>query len=163
MSLTNLDNVHLTPAQLTAAQTALTDLETALAVIDVNLTPEDRRKYGSINEQNKLFVNKVNDYNNSQPALSSPEVDWNEFAADYVSRTTYEALIARLDSLIKRLDNAKILHDYDNYQAGLTDYAYTSYKAGSAASGFENKYNELKQFFTRTPKTTGSTTDGSGL
>ena len=154
MPITNLNNQHLTAAQLTAAQDALTQLETALTVITVNLTADDRRKYGSVNEQHKLFVNKVNDYNNSQPELSSPEVDWGEFAADYVSRQSYEAIIARLESLAIRLTNAKLLHDYDNYQAALTDYAYTSYKAGSSAAGFENKYDELKQFFTKTAKTT---------
>jgi len=165
MPITNLDNVHLAAEQLTAVQDALTQLETALALINVNLTPDDRRKYGSINEQNKLFVNKVNDYNTSQSALSSSEVDWAEFAADYASRQSYEAIIARLESLRTRLDNAKTLHDYDNYQAALTDYAYTSYKAGTSAPGFETKYNDLKQFFIKPAKTTspgGSSTNGSG-
>jgi len=166
MPITNLDNFHLSAEQLTAAQEALTQLETALAVMDVNLTPGDRRRYGSINEQNKLFVNKVNDYRNSQPSLSASEVDWSEFAADYASRQIYESLLARLNSLSQKLDNAKLLHDYDNYQAALTDYAYTSYKAGSSAPGFETKYNDLKQFFTRSSKTSGkngSDTNDTGM
>jgi hypothetical protein len=153
MPITNLNNMHLTPAELTAARDALTQLETQLSVINVNLTPEERRKYGRVNEQHKLFINKVNDFSNGQPALRTPEVSWEEFTADYDSRQSYEDLIARLDNLSIRLNNAKILHDYDNYQAALTDYAYTSYKAGSSAAGFENKYNELKQFFAKTPKT----------
>ena len=153
MSLNNLSNTHLTAAQLAAVQTALADLEAALQTVDVNLTPEDRQKYGSINERNKLLVNKVHDFSLSQPELRCTEVDWDEFAADYSSRQTCEDLIARLDSLILRLGSAKILHDYDNYQAALSDYAYTSYKAGSATPGFENKYNELKQFFAKAPKT----------
>ncbi|WP_449401331.1 hypothetical protein [Chryseobacterium wanjuense] len=63
MALTNLNNTHLTPAQVETENMALTELENALVIIDINLTPDDRRKYGSINEQNKLFVNKVYDYN----------------------------------------------------------------------------------------------------
>lgn len=59
MPLTNLNSAHLTEAEVTAAQNALTELENALAIITVQLTPEDRQKYGSINEQNKLLVNKV--------------------------------------------------------------------------------------------------------
>lgn len=86
MAITNLNNTHLTAAQLTDAQDALTQLETALQVINVNLSAEDRQKYGSINEQNKLFVNKVYDFNESQPTLSSPDVDWEEFNRDFTSR-----------------------------------------------------------------------------
>ena len=157
MAITNLNNTHLTAAQLTDAQDALTQLETALQVINVNLSAEDRQKYGSINEQNKLFVNKVYDFNESQPTLSSPDVDWEEFNRDFTSRTNLEAIIARLDSLSTKLKNAKILHDYDNYQAALTDYAYTNYKAGTASPGFETKMNETKQFFSKTSSKTSNT------
>ena len=157
MGITNLNNTHLTAAQLTDAQDALTQLETALQVINVNLSAEDRQKYGSINEQNKLFVNKVYDFNESQPTLSSPDVDWEEFNRDFTSRTNLEAIIARLDSLSTKLKNAKILHDYDNYQAALTDYAYTNYKAGTASPGFETKMNETKQFFGKTTSKSSET------
>ena len=157
MAITNLNNTHLTAAQLTDAQDALTQLETALQVINVNLSAEDRQKYGSINEQNKLFVNKIYDFNESQPTLSSPDVDWEEFNRDFISRTNLEAIITRLDSLSTKLKNAKILHDYDNYQAALTDYAYTNYKAGTASPGFETKMNETKQFFGKTTSKSSET------
>ena len=147
MPITNLNNKHLTAEQLIAAQDALTNLESALVDIDFNLTSEDRKKYGSINEQNKLIVNKVNDYLVNQPQLASSEVEWEEFRKDFSSRANLEALIARLDNLSTKIKNAKILHDYDNYQAALTDYAYTAYKAGTSAPGYETKQNDLKQFF----------------
>ncbi|WP_449401332.1 hypothetical protein [Chryseobacterium wanjuense] len=85
--------------------------------------------------------------------MSAPEVDWEEFNRDQTSRQNLESMIARLDNLITRLTNAKTLHDYDNYQAALTDYAYTAYKAGTASPGFENKQNDLKQFFVKSVKT----------
>ena len=56
MAITNLNNTHLTATQVADAQNAITQLETALQIINVNLSAEDRQKYGSINEQNKLFV-----------------------------------------------------------------------------------------------------------
>lgn len=154
MAITNLNNVHLKETEVTTAKNALTDLETALETIKINLSAEDRQKYGSINEQNKLLVNKVRDYNNNEKTLSSPDVNWEEFEADFTSRQNYEGIIARLESLTNSLKNAKILHDYDNYQAALVDYDFTSYKAGTASPGFETKRTELKQFFTRTSKTT---------
>lgn len=152
MPLTNLNSAHLTEAQVTAAQNALTELENALAIITVQLTPEDRQKYGSINEQNKLLVNKVKDFRQSNPNLSVSDVDWEEFDKDFASRNVFESLINRLNALLIKLQGAKILHDYDNYQAALDDYAYTTYRAATGADGYENKYNELKQFFGRTTK-----------
>lgn len=152
MPLTNLNSAHLTEAQVTAAQNALTELENALAIITVQLTPEDRQKYGSINEQNKLLVNKVKDFRQSNPNLSVSDVDWDEFDKDFASRNVFESLINRLNALAIKLQGAKILHDYDNYQAALDDYAYTTYRAATGADGYENKYNELKQFFGRTTK-----------
>ena len=143
MPLTNLNSAHLTEAQVTAAQNALTELENALAIITVQLTPEDRQKYGSINEQNKLLVNKVKDFRQSNPNLSVSDVDWDEFDKDFASRNVFESLINRLNALLIKLQGAKILHDYDNYQAALDDYAYTTYRAATGADGYENKYNEL--------------------
>jgi hypothetical protein len=150
MPITNLNNTHLTTAQATTATTALGALETALAIINVNLSAEDRQRYGSINEQNKLLVNKTMDYHNNQPALQTPHINWTEFANDYTSRSNMESMIARLESLTTRLKNAKILHDYDNYQAALADYAYTNFMAGTGTTGYETKMNEMKQFFSRT-------------
>jgi hypothetical protein len=149
MAITNLNNTHLTTAQVTAATTAITALETELAALNVNLSAADRQRYGSINEQNKLLVNKTMDYHNTQPALQTPHVDWTEYTKDYTSRNNLEGMIARLESLIVRLNNAKVLHDYDNYQAALADYAYANFMAGTASPGYETKVNEMKQFFTR--------------
>ena len=159
MAITNLNNTHLTAAQVTAATTALTALETELAVVNVNLSAEERRRYGSINEQNKLMVNKTMDYHNTQPALQTPHVDWAEYAKDFTSRNNLEGMIARLESLIVRLNNAKILHDYDNYQAALADYAYANFMAGTASPGYEIKVNEMKQFFTRATASTTPPTE----
>ena len=161
MPLTNLNSAHLTEAEVTAAQNALTELENALAIITVQLTPEDRQKYGSINEQNKLLVNKVKDFRQSNPNLSVSDVDWDEFDKDFASRNVFESLINRLNALLIKLQGAKILHDYDNYQAALDDYAYTTYRAATGADGYENKYNELKQFFGRTTKNFNPPTQNS--
>ena len=143
MPLSNLNNAHLTAAQVTAAQDALTQLENALAVLTVTLTAEERSTYGSVNEQNKLLVNKVWDYRRNSPNLSVPDLDWDEFEKDYNSRQVMENLqYRRLDALSERIKNAKILHDYDNYQEALIDYAYTNYMAGTSTPGYETKRPE---------------------
>lgn len=152
MPINNLNNSHLTNAQVTEIQNAITALENALAMLTVTLTPEERRTYGSVNEQNKLLVNKVWDFRRDSPNLSVPDLDWDEFENDYQSRQLMESIQNRLEALQERIKNTKILHDYDNYQSALEDYAYTSYKAGSQAPGYETKMNELKQFFARSGK-----------
>nr|WP_090000437.1 hypothetical protein [Chryseobacterium taichungense] len=159
MGLTNLNSTHLSSTKITAAQDAIALLESALAEITINLSAADRKKYGSINEQNKLFVNKVHDYFQNQPNLSSPDVDWAEFERDYTSRNHMEGMISRLESIITRLNNAKTLHDFDNYQYALDDYSFTAYRAGTAAVGFEDKFRDLKQFFVKpTPPESDSST-----
>ena len=150
MPFTNFDARHFSGAEKTSINDAISSLETALAGKLANLTPEERQQFGSVNEQNKLIINKVKDFHDTQPELSSPDVDWPEFDNDYDSRTYIQNLIQRLMSLYDGLNNAKILHDWDNYQAALSDYEFAKYKFGTNANGFETKVNELKQFFNRT-------------
>ncbi|HBK31406.1 hypothetical protein [Limibacterium fermenti] len=152
-TITNLNNKHLDEAQQTEVDTALKALEAALAPVVVNLEPKDRLKYGSINESNKLVVNKTYDYHKNQPELDSPDVDWVEFEKDYKSRAFLENIINRLQSLERGTINAKTLHDYDNLQSALVDHGYCSYKAGTGTPGFEEKNNEVSQFFARSGKT----------
>lgn len=148
MPFDNLSNKHFDAAAKTAINTAITALENAFAGKLANLSPEERQKYGSVNEQNKLIINKVRDFRNSQPTLSSPDIDWTEFANDNDSRDVLQNIIQRMQGLIDGITNAKILHDFDNYQAALLDYEYAKYKFSTQTPGYETKVNELKQFFT---------------
>ncbi|WP_106791266.1 hypothetical protein [Aquimarina sp. Aq78] len=117
------------------------------------LTEKERGSYKAINETNKLFVNKVWDYRQNSNTLSSPDVDWEEFEKDYKARVFAENLLGRLESLAYRLESTKILHDYDNYQDSLNDYAYSQYSKGAGKPGFTEKVAELRQFFNRTRST----------
>jgi hypothetical protein len=159
MSFNNLENRHFSTAEKTTVDTALASLELALTAKLANLSAAERQQYGSVNEQNKLIINKVKSFNDTQPTLSSPDIDWVEFNSDYDSREYLQSLVLRLQSLIDGLGNAKILHDYDNYQAALTDYDFTKYKASTNAAGFQTKVAELSQFFSGRPS--GSTDKAS--
>ena len=149
MSITNYNNQHLTDEEYTKIQEALTSMKQICEKYLKNLSPEERKKYGRVNEQNKLLVNKTYDYHKNQPELQAPEVNWEEFEKDYDSRQRLEAIVAVLERLNIGLYNAKIMHDNDNYQAALTDYSFASYKAGTLDPNFEKKYKDLKQFFTK--------------
>ena len=80
--------------------------------------------------------------------MSSPDVDWIEFQSDFDSRELLQSTIGRLQTLIDGLTNNKILHDFDNYQAALTDYDYSKYKASTKSPGYEGKVTAIAQFFT---------------
>ena len=153
MPFENLNANHFLPAEKTAVATNLAALEATLRPKIKNLSAEERQRYGSINELNKLIVNKAKDYKTSQPTLSSPDVDWVEFQNDFDSREFLQSTILRLQNMIDGLNNNKILHDFDNYQAALTDYDYSKYKASTKIAGFEHKVAEMGQFFNRTGTT----------
>lgn len=151
MSFTNFDNRHFSANEKTAINAAVASLELATVTKLANLTPSERQQYGSVNEQNKLIINKVKDFNDAQPALSSPDVDWTEFNNDFATREFIQSTIQRIQSVLDGLGNAKILHDFDNYQASLIDYDYAKYKASTSAVGFQTKVSELAQFFSGRP------------
>jgi activator of HSP90 ATPase len=158
MPFSNLISDHYTTEEKASVSKSLASIEETLSSKLVNLSPDDRQKYGSVGEQNKLIVNKVRDYRINQPELSSDDVDWEEFLKDFESREFLQATIAKLENFVTKLSNNKILHDFDNYQASLTDYGFSQYKRGTNKSGFETKVNELAQFFSRTGTTTKTPT-----
>ncbi|MBK8562884.1 MAG: hypothetical protein IPN76_05935 [Saprospiraceae bacterium] len=160
MPLHNLIVKHITAEHKTDVNKNIDDIDTVLENYVVNLSSEERQKYGSIDEDNKLFANKVMDYRNSEPNRSSPQVDWVEFEADYVDRVTIEGWINRLMSMVGKLQNTKILHDFDNYQNGLVDYKYTQYMDDTEEDGYSVKRQELAQFFKR-PSSGGDATGGT--
>ncbi|MFN0203999.1 MAG: hypothetical protein ACKVTZ_20940 [Bacteroidia bacterium] len=156
----NLIETQFTANDLATFDALLAQLEALVDGKLMGLSSEERQTYGSVNEQNKLFVNKVNDYHNSSPQLSSPDVDWNEFAADYQARHFLETRLTRLQSIVSQMESTKILHDYDNYQDALDDYSYSQYKAGAGKAGFTEKVADLKQFFNRSKKVTPPAEEG---
>jgi len=151
MPLNDLIQLHFTPAEMAQVDNLLMQLENLLALKCRNLTPDERTNLGSVNEQNKLLINKSRDYRQTQPHMSSPDVNWSEFELDYQDRYFLETRGLRVDTIKEMMDDTKILHDHDNYQNALLDHRYTRYKAETeAGGGYTTKYNEMKQFFPNT-------------
>lgn len=148
----NIIQSQITAVNQTAINGSITDLETVLAGKTGTLDDTERTRYGSVNEQNKLVVNKARDYRQNQPAMSAPDVDWDEFEADYQARMFIENCINRLNAIVHDLESTKIMHDYDNFQDALQDYAYSQYKKGAGETGYDAKVDEFKQFFTKSNK-----------
>jgi hypothetical protein len=147
MAIENLGRKHITPAQIVAFDAALDSLYAIAVAITQNLSDEDRLRYGSIQEQNKLLANGVQDWSNVQPTLRSPDLDWVEFNADYGDRKFGDTRIDRMMNVVRMLTDYKIVHDYDNYQDALIDYRHAKYKAETNVPGYTEKVAYLKQFF----------------
>jgi hypothetical protein len=149
MPINNLAQEQLTASSGQKVIDLLKAAKAELSLIGKNLTPEERQKFGSIHEKNKLFISKVSDYHTNQPELQSPDVDWNTFDASWFSRTMLKIVEDLNATIIEVSEDIRILHDYDLFQMGLTDYDYTKYKAESttATGGYTTKYEDLKQFF----------------
>ena len=149
MPTNNIIHTQLDPALAGGLAIQLQNIMAQLQPYGQNLTPEERQRFGSINEQNKLLVGKVRDYNQQQPALSSPDVNWTDFEASWRSRTAFDQIEALCRSIIEICSDPRILHDYSLYQNALVDYDYCKYKANSAQGGgaFTTKVEDIKQFF----------------
>ncbi|MGK4567886.1 hypothetical protein [Flavobacterium sp. 3HN19-14] len=98
---------ELTDAELSTIRTSINAVKAILTPKFVNLEPEDRVRYGSINEKNKLIINKVQDYRNNMPALSNPEINWTNFTKNTTTRKNYMLVIDMLNEL-NELSNDRV-------------------------------------------------------
>ena len=143
----NLNAPHTSEPQRQAILAAIEQLKTLLLPLLFQLSPDERQRYGAVNEQNKLFLNKVAEFKETQPNLSAPQIDWTKYSADYNDRDFFSDLIMLMQSLIYDVQSTKIAHDHDNANAARIDYAYAEFLAKSDVMGAVQKYNVLKQFF----------------
>ena len=162
MALENLISVAFTEAELTQLDQAIANVETLLQGKTINLTPEQRQQYGSIAEQNKLFVNKAKSYMEQYPQFVPPFLDKAEYDRDYAARQQLESRLQKLASVTEQLSDTKILLDFDNYHNSITFYRNMRYLSGENVPGTNVIYDDMKQFFVSAnpsspeEKTTGS-------
>jgi hypothetical protein len=127
-----------------------THLEALLAMANANapgLTPEQRSAYGSINETNKLLVNKARVLMKENPKYIPAFVNIKEFEQDFAARENIETMIRKLDQIRLKLNDTKILLDNDNYLDAMAYYRAVRYFAGEHDQEAMPLYDELKQFF----------------
>lgn len=147
MALDDLFSVEFTPDELTRFDGALDSIETILKGKVCNLTPDERRQYGRIAEQNKLFVNKAKEFMELYPDLVPRYIDKAEFDRDYRARTQIEHRFLRLENLMERLSDTKVLLDHDNYNNALSFYRMVRTLSRENEPGTTVVYEGLKQFF----------------
>ena len=164
MALLNLAANSLTPNEMQALDALISQVETIILQKAIGLTPQQRQELGSINEKNKLFVNKVWDFMQNHPQHNTQDIDIQNFEKDFDAREFLETRISRLQNLVDMMTNTKILHDHDNYQDALGYYDYLQFRAKRGVAGASQLVAELKQFFPRTSSSNNTNpviTDGT--
>jgi hypothetical protein len=148
MANQNVIEEHFSPADQVAWDAAVLVLRNIVQSRLRELSEEENQRYGTIDEKNKLVVEKINDYRDTQPQLSSGDVDWVEFKADRFDRKFLETGAQTIMALANQMLETKRPHDYDNYQNALIDYRYSQYKATTEPGmGYGSKVQEISQFF----------------
>ncbi|GAB7086731.1 hypothetical protein [Marinifilum fragile] len=148
--------VVYTTEEQTALETNLSALEDFAAKNAPNLNAEDRQQYGSIQDTNKLLVNKCKTLMEQNERLIPAFVNKEEFQHDYDARVFIEKTLLRLESVKRQLEDTKILLDYDNYQDSMAFYRSVRYYANEQEEFAIPVYDELKKYF---PRKNGSTSE----
>jgi len=147
MPIVNLSSVTFTAAESKKMDDAIADQRAVINPKSTNLTEEEKQLYGSINEKNKLVVQKILQYLDSNPEVLPTHGSKAEMLQDYESRNSLEKWEDALKLLLNNIQNAKILLDYDVFQGCLSVYRNVRYLAGEDVPGMNAIYNDLKQFF----------------
>ena len=154
MALENLISIQFTQEELQQLDLYLSRIRTLLNGKTVNLTPEQRRQYGRIANQNKLIVDKAKNYMEQHPQWIPRFVDKAEFDRDYDARTQIENRVQLLENLATQLTDTKTLLDHDNYNNALSFYRMMRYLARENEPGAKPVYEDMRVLFTRTSAST---------
>ncbi len=156
MALDNLISVEFTEEELAQISAAIAQLNTVLVGKAVNLTPAERRQYGSIADRNKILVDKAKFYMDKAPDTLPRTIDKAEFDRDYLVRSQLEAPLRELSMVVEKIRDTKTLLDFDNFQATIAYYRYVKYLSEQNEPGTTTIYQDLRQHYS------GGRTAGSG-
>ena len=126
MAIDNMISVEFTEQELTRLGNALNEIAQVFSGKVINLTPEERKQYGSIADKT---------------------IDKHEFDKDYKARQQMEEPLRKLLQLAEMLSDTKILLDFDNYNGSLSYYRYVKFLATQNTPGITSIYEDLSQHF----------------
>ena len=149
MAIDNTISIVFTDAEIEKINQGIALLNEVLEGKAVNLSPEERRQYGSIADRNKLLVDKAKFYMEKAPQTMPRIIDKAEFDRDYVARAQLEAPLRELMIVAEKLRDTKTLLDFDNLQSSLTYYRYVKYLASENEPGMTSIYEDMKLHYGR--------------
>ncbi|MEW7292965.1 hypothetical protein [Aquimarina sp. 2304DJ70-9] len=156
MALENLISIDFKKEELKELDHHMTGIQNIFKGKTVNITPEQRRQYGSIGNHNKLIVDKAKNYMEQHPDWIPRFLDKEEFDRDHKTREQVESRAQLLNNLSQQLLDTKTLLDHDNYTNALSFYRMMRFLAGENEPGAKPVYEDMKVLFN---KSTATSTD----
>lgn len=147
MALDNLIAVVFTEEEIAKMDAAIASLNSVLSGKAINLSPDERRQYGSIADRNKVLVDKAKFYMERMPETLPRTIDKAEFDKDYAARMQLETPLRQLKAVVEKMSDTKTLLDFDNFQATLGYYNYVKYLASQNEAGTTSIYEDMKLHF----------------
>lgn len=147
MALDNLISVQFTDEELERLSASIAEINAILSGKVVNLTPDERRQYGSIADRNKVLVDKAKFYMEKSPDTLPRTIDKEEFDRDYVAREQLETPLRELTVVMEKIRDTKTLLDFDNFQATLAYYRYVKYLSEQNEPGTTSIYQDMRQHY----------------
>ena len=147
MAIDNLISISLTDDEVASISTAIESINTVLKDKVLNLTPDERRQYGSIADRNKILVDKCKAYMEQSPHTIPNIIDKTEFDKDYIAREQMEQPLRQLRGVVEKLQDTKTLLDHDNYVAATSYYRYIKFLSTQNEPGITSIFTDLKQHY----------------
>lgn len=146
----NVITDKLVSANKEKVEAALTELETLVNPNTPVLTPEERSHYAHASgNSKKLLVDDVQTITKSQPSLKSEHINWTDFESDLTASRALNGWIERTQSILYKLESAKLMHDYDNYMDAIDEYSHLEYLTRNGVQTAAEAHNSLKIHFKR--------------
>lgn len=144
MPVQNLVSAALTPAQVTAATTAIGTIRTNLPFLR-NLTIEERRALPKMGPRSLAFVNQALLAAKANGGKLPASFDLPGFEADLALYNALGPIATQLTQLQELFDDTLLALTSDLYSEALE--AYTYLKAGNATAGLDELKASLSQRF----------------
>jgi len=144
MPVQNLVSAALTPAQVTAATTAIGTIRSNLPFLR-NLTIEERRALPKMGPRSLAFVNQALLAAKANGGKLPASFDLPGFEADLALYNALGPIATQLTQLQELFDDTQLALTSDLYSEALE--AYTYLKAGNATAGLDELKASLSQRF----------------
>ncbi len=162
MALDNLIKVSFTEEEIGKLNKSMEEIVSVLSGKVINLTPEERRQYGSIGNNTQYWIDKVDTYMVQNPKLVPFYLSKEEFDKDRLARSIFLDLIKKSNSILESMEDTGMLLSTDIYHNALAFYQNVRLAANQNVPGSTSIYEDLAaQFPGRPASVTGEPVPGA--
>ena len=147
MPLDNLISLEFSDDELKEIDMAFKMLEKNLNHKMVNLTPQEKKKYGRPGPKFMPWIKKIVMYMKQNPELTPTYMNKEEFLKDVRIIEIMTGIKARLALLNEAVDDTNILVRKDLHQAGISYYRHLKLVAKSDIPGSTSPLQDLEAIF----------------